>query len=275
MVQRRFIIGSEWIYFKIYSGPKIIEKIFVYDIIPAVNSLITSGFIDSYFFVKYMDPDYHIRLRLHCIDTKNYGYILGKFNQKLRKYLNNLTITKVQIDTYNRELERYRGNEIVKFEKIFFYDSCMISTCLKRLECSDNNRYKISIRYIDALMEMCGFNIDQKISFVDYNRMAYLQEIYQSDKTVKAILNSKYRAIKNEINDCFCIDKKLGWLEVSQCIKKIDSISHNFHPIVKNELSSVIHMHINRMFRTKQRTVELVLYWYLYKYYVSQKAILK
>lgn len=277
MVQRRFIIGSEWIYLKIYSGPKILEQIFINDIIPAVNSLIRSEFIDSYYFVRYMDPDYHIRLRLHCIDTKNYGYILELFNKKLRKYLNNLTITKVQIDTYARELERYRGDQIVYFEKIFFSDSCMITKCLKRLGCSDNNRHIISLRYIDALMEMCGFNVDQKINFVDHNRMAYFQEIYQSDKTIKVILNSKYRTIKNEITNGFTISNDLGWLniEISKCVKKINTISLALHQITPNELTSIIHMHINRMFRTKQRTVELVLYWYLYKYYVSQKAIFK
>lgn len=29
MTQRIFIIGGEWIYFKIYSGPKTIENIFI------------------------------------------------------------------------------------------------------------------------------------------------------------------------------------------------------------------------------------------------------
>ncbi|MFK1733872.1 lantibiotic dehydratase C-terminal domain-containing protein [Bacteroides fragilis] len=41
-----------------------------------------------------------------------------------------------------------------------------------------------------------------------------------------------------------------------------------------NKLSSIIHMHVNRMYRINQRTVELVIYWYLNKYYRSKKAIL-
>lgn len=38
-----------------------------------------------------------------------------------------------------------------------------------------------------------------------------------------------------------------------------------------NKLSSIIHMHVNRMYRINQRTVELVIYWYLNKYYRSKK----
>ena len=41
------------------------------------------------------------------------------------------------------------------------------------------------------------------------------------------------------------------------------------------ELTSVIHMHVNRMFRTNQRACEMVIYWYLSKYYKSKKAKLK
>lgn len=125
-------------------------------------------------------------------------------------------------------------------------------------------------------MEMCGFDINQRISFVNHNRIAYFQEIYQSDKEAKAMLNLKYRTIKDEINDCFNSDK-FKWLnmEVSQCMKNIDPVSRKLHPIFENELTSIIHMHINRMFRTRQRTIELVLYWCLHKYYVSQKAIVK
>lgn len=271
MIQRRFIIGSEWIYLKIYSGPKSIEQIFIYDIIPIVNLFIKSGYIDSYFFVRYMDPNYHIRLRLHCPNICSYVYIFDLLKNKLDKHVKNLTITKVQIDTYAREIERYGRNRITYCETLFFYDSCLISKCLKKMECADTDRYKISMKYIDEIMTICGFNIDKKINFVDHNRMAYFQEIYQSDKSVKAILNSKYRSVKNEIENC--LENNSNWWnkDISQCINKIMLLQHNFIKKNEDELTSVIHMHINRMFRTQQRVVELLIYWYLYKYYISLK----
>ena len=56
MTQRIFIIGGEWIYFKIYSGQKTIENIFINDIMCKINLLIKQRMIDSFFFVRYMDP---------------------------------------------------------------------------------------------------------------------------------------------------------------------------------------------------------------------------
>ena len=38
-------------------------------------------------------------------------------------------------------------------------------------------------------------------------------------------------------------------------------------------LNSIIHMHVNRMFRTKQRKNECVIYYLLLKYYKSQHKL--
>ena len=41
---------------------------------------------------------------------------------------------------------------------------------------------------------------------------------------------------------------------------------------IREYYSSIIHMHINRMFRTRQRQIELVLYHLLYKHLLSEKG---
>ena len=99
-----------------------------------INLLIKQRMIDSFFFVRYMDPNYHIRLRLHCTNINNYAFILHLIYKTLNRYVKDLIITKVQLDTYTRELERYEYNEIVHFETFFYYDSCLITKCLKRLK---------------------------------------------------------------------------------------------------------------------------------------------
>ena len=41
-VQRKFIIGDEWLYFKIYSGPKTLESILLNEVYILVNELMAA-----------------------------------------------------------------------------------------------------------------------------------------------------------------------------------------------------------------------------------------
>ncbi len=86
----------------------------------------------------------------------------------------------------------------------------------------------------------------------------------------------KYRQYRNELNDVLnnkIIDKRI--LEL--LIEFRHNTSEYFKTIYENSekqlftsvLSSIIHMHINRMFRTKQRLNECAIYNLLLRFYQS------
>ena len=102
MNQRTYICGSEWLYFKIYSGPKTIEYILIYEIYPLLLTLLQKHKIDKFFFIRYTDTNYHIRLRLHFENTDYIGGVLVDFNKILNDYVASHLISSVIIDTYNR-----------------------------------------------------------------------------------------------------------------------------------------------------------------------------
>ena len=114
------------------------------------------------------------------------------------------------------------------------------------------------------------------INFTEKNSKAYFLELYQSDCTIGHILNLKYRKYRNEIEKCLNDESKHCWWnkEIKKNIYIMRTIPLNILTGKNNKLSSIIHMHVNRMYRINQRTVELVIYWYLNKYYRSKKAIL-
>ena len=62
-VKRSFIIGSEWVYYKIYTGPKTADSILVDFIKPIVDQLLKDGIIKMWFFIRYADPEFHLRVR--------------------------------------------------------------------------------------------------------------------------------------------------------------------------------------------------------------------
>ena len=71
MIQRKFIPGSQWLYFKIYTGVKTADEVLAHTIRPFLRELYAERWIDGSFFIRYNDPDFHIRLRLHIDQFEN------------------------------------------------------------------------------------------------------------------------------------------------------------------------------------------------------------
>lgn len=63
--QKTFTIGSEWMYYKIYCGVKTADDIMLKVIQPICKQLLQEQSIDKWFFIRYSDPDAHLRVRFH------------------------------------------------------------------------------------------------------------------------------------------------------------------------------------------------------------------
>lgn len=278
MIQRTFICGSEWLYYKLYSGPKTLENILVHDILPMLDLLNSEGCIDTYFFIRYADPEYHIRLRIHLKDISHLAKVIECLRKALEGYIQNNIISRIVVDTYKRELERYRPHYIQDIEQLFFYDTQFILRYLSREE-REANKWLVCIKYIDLLLNKCGFNLDDKINYTSQISTSFAEEIYSNTTFTRKQINQKYRDNMKIIKEVMseCVSEYSLW--IPELKNYINNIS-NFACKIKNEelkekhdiLSSIIHMHINRLFRTKQRIDECVIYHFLNKYYESEKA---
>lgn len=73
-VDNTYIPGSVWLYYKLYTGPKLADKILALYILPIINQLYEHRLIDLFFFIRYNDPDFHIRIRFK---TKNNSDVIS------------------------------------------------------------------------------------------------------------------------------------------------------------------------------------------------------
>ena len=80
-MERIFIPGSRWLFFKLYTGTQSADILLTRHISPFVRRLRESGAIDDFFFIRYTDPLFHLRLRLHLPDTSRYGEVFGAFGR--------------------------------------------------------------------------------------------------------------------------------------------------------------------------------------------------
>lgn len=283
-VKRNFIIGDEWLYFKIYCGPKSADKILTQALKPLCEELLNQGIITKWFFIRYSDPQLHIRIRFLLSDVKEIGKVIIQFNQAIAKYVDSGLISKVQSETYSRELERYGWQLTEHAESFFFNDSNMIIQLLDMLdeEAGEEIRWLFSLCAIDQLLSDFNFDLNQKHDLLERMKTSFANE-FNMEKNLKLQMDDKFRNNRKKITDFLTrqnIDEDVSpifelLVDYSERNKSVAKAieAENDNIIHLNDLMpSYIHMLCNRMFRAKQRLHEMVLYDFLYRFYKSEIA---
>ena len=79
-VKRIFIPCDEWVYYKIYSGSRMADIILTDIIKPISRRFLSADIIDKWFFIRYSDPDPHLRVRFHYSNAYSINNIITEFN---------------------------------------------------------------------------------------------------------------------------------------------------------------------------------------------------
>ena len=282
---KTFIPGSEWIYFKIYTGTKTADSILKNDLHDFVREMMENGSIDKWFFIRYTDPDFHIRLRLHLKEERNFTCIFNSFFIRFLPNVNDRLVWNIQCDTYQRELERYGANTISIIEDLFFIDSEFSIKLLQQLDEAnpEDHRWKLALILIDSFLSAFSIELKQRKELLSNMAANYKNEFGFIHHNTTKQLNDKYRIYRKEI------ENSLLWKnEASEIIdiikdrsKAILSVAEKLISLNKSDklqvslvslLADTIHMTMNRWFRKKNRLHEMVIYEFLSRYYASEIA---
>lgn len=264
----KFIPGNKWLYYKIYCGNKFSDKI-LQDVFPdLLPHLAEEDLIKKWFYIRYSDPDNHIRLRLEINDNKltNTAQIITTFNDYFDKYISEGIINKVEMGTYDREYERYEGEFIDTAEHIFHYDSKLTVNLLKNIPNNDD-LWLYSIKSIDTYFDVFQLDLDKRYEVINkiYNQF---QREFNVDSNLKKQLDLKYRTNLNLITEIVESDDNQYFSEFVTAMTENCREIENLKTIQKERLvSSFIHMHINRLIRSRHRMHELIIYGIVEKYY--------
>ena len=289
-LKRKFYPNSEWLYFKIYGGSKSNEKILTEQILPLVTELEQDKLITSFFFIRYIDPQPHLRIRfLNSLNPENNILVQKKVFEILQPLLEKNIVHKITIDTYNRELERYDFNTIEHSESLFFNDSAAVLKLLNLLDGAESEYYRwiMAIVGIDGLLNDFELILEDKIKFITILQSNFFKE-FGGSKTLQQQLSDKYRKHQKNIFE-YMNRQSIKSDEIEEVYQIIDERTNQNLPIIQkilNELKihsksifetellpSYIHMFMNRLFIVQQRKYELVIYDFMQRYYNSQLVI--
>ena len=115
--------GEEgWYFLKLYLPSEECDDFIKEDLLHFINPLITQKLIEKFFFIRYTDPEFHIRLRIKT--RENSLKTIEFIEEFLRVKKEEAKVSKVIIAEYEREIERYGGAQLLPTaEEVFFWDS--------------------------------------------------------------------------------------------------------------------------------------------------------
>ncbi len=284
IIQRNFSVGSEWLYFKFYSGTKMADTILTQAINPVVEQLMKEDLIDKWFFIRYADPEKHLRFRVHLSDLSNIGNVFLQIKNAVQSFEDDGILWKIQVDTYQREIERYGAEVMELTEALFFEDSKAIIGMINQTLGEEREviRWQWCLKLIDAYLSDFELSTSDKKNLLEKMKTSFANE-FKVDKDLKMQLDHRFRTNRSAIEQI--LDNSLNEThDYAPLFEFINGKSQNTSGIIKRiraakskeqlkkYLSDTIHMTVNRTIGDNQRTHEMVMYDFMFRYYQAEIA---
>jgi thiopeptide-type bacteriocin biosynthesis protein len=209
-------------------------------------------------------------------------------HERLEPLLRDRTIWRLQIDTYEREIERYGGAEgMLLAERLFFVDSEAVLEIIELLSGDDGARARsrLALVGIDRLFDEFCLALPEKRAIVARLRDAMARDL-GADKSLRISLADKFRAERRELERLLegsaeSEAERAGLEILARRSQRIAPIAADLRALaaaggVTDELpaliSSFAHMFINRLMRSQHQRQEYVLHDFLDRLHESRLA---
>jgi thiopeptide-type bacteriocin biosynthesis protein len=279
-VKRNFIIGEEWLYYKIYCGSYSADTILIETVNPIVDELKKRKLVDYWFFIRYNDPKNHLRLRFHLNNVEVIQEVIQIMTSHFSKLIKEEMAYEINVGTYTREIERYGSNIIIEAEKIFYYQSQRTLRVISETIAQNDEIVRIftALKNIDDLLGYFKISLSDRQIYVEGQCASFKDEYALKKDSIKKMgeLYAKYRfdifSLLNLKQEPKYLEGLFEILNVSdeemRCVKKIRMKLKKDKAIAPlNLINSLVHMDVNRLFRSKQTQYEMLCYDFMNKYY--------
>ena len=276
-VERDFILGSSWLYLKIYCTQASANQLLVGKILPVVRDLLKTE-ASGWFFIRYTDPSHHIRLRIR-VNAGSMAAVIKKLKARFSGAVRNQVVRSYQADTYTREIERYGACHIEAAEVLFRYSSELVVYYLRNNTDGRFGAEELAIPGFLSLLEQFFPEAGAQLVYLEQMNASFQAE-FRADKGLRLGLDKLYRDIRANL-------EAEGYATTMIRQLKLETYWANFRaqgaalalqsvdePRAKRTtlLAALIHMHLNRVFPDRQREQEMVLYYCILKHKVSLLA---
>lgn len=288
-VQEELAPGSEWLYVKLYTGTATADVVLREVVAPVAREALGSGDADRWFFIRYGDPEWHLRVRFHGDPAVLHDKVLPKIQAAAAPLLDDGRLWKVQLDTYQREVTRYGGPEgIGPAEHLFWADSEAVLGIVLLIEGDEgaDARWRLAVAGVDRLFTTLGLDLEAKVRVAGRLRESFTRE-FEASLPLKKQIGDRHRQERKPLEELLAAapdgdhpyapgiaaleqGAKLAAPAAEELRKRAEQ--GRLISSIEEFAPSLAHMHVNRLIRSEGRAHELVLYEFLFRHYNAQAA---
>lgn len=268
--------GSEWLYAKIYTGATGADYVLRAVVRPIVAEATRSDAADSWFFVRYADPDWHLRLRIHGDPARLLDDVLPDLMGRCQPLIDHGIVWRTELDTYEPEVQRYGGvNGLRLAEHVFHHDSEAAIRTIEHIVSDDDaaERWCFALAGSDRLLQDFGLDVAGRLEIVERSRQVFLTKL-GADAALRREIGKRYRQRRRQIERVLSGSESLDtepFAVRSEALAPVrDALGGALAPSKADDwMSSLIHMHVNRILGWAIPQQELLIYDFLVRHYRS------
>jgi lantibiotic biosynthesis protein len=245
--------GSDWLFAKLYCPAAMQDDLLTGPVPELCEQALASGTAADWFFIRYADPDSHLRLRFRGHPDR----LIGKLTPEVCSWANALIrqglCSRLCLDTYEREVERYGGPAAMTIaESIFGADSRFTVDVLRLVRAGllSIDMTSLAVLSIDSLLTGLGASEAERLDW--YQTAAkgtHGQEYRQRQAELRVLLGDPGHVRQQPGGDALARALASRGRELSQQAQQLRELiasgqtSQTAHALY----NSYVHLHCNRL----------------------------
>ncbi|MEA2126111.1 MAG: lantibiotic biosynthesis protein [Solirubrobacteraceae bacterium] len=159
--------GSDWLYLKLYGPRSFQDELIAGPLRDFTRYATSAGLADGWFFLRYSDPQPHLRVRFHGEPEALLGPLMQGVCEWAGELIAGGSCSSFAFDTYEREVERYGGEEGIRTaEAVFAADSPAVAEIVRlgRQGELPFDVTTVAALSIDDLLDALGLDADERLA---------------------------------------------------------------------------------------------------------------
>lgn len=258
--ERVHLPGSEWLFLKLYGPRGREEELIGWHLREFCARAEQEGIARESFFMRYADPDHHVRLRFHAAPTEISNRLFPWVSEWARQMQAEGLLTRLVIDTYDPEIERYGGPGLIALaERAFSADSRVVAEWLARHRMGQMSMELTMLGVISIvdMAEQFGLSLVDQLRWFDtrVSPKKYVHEFRQDRRQYLRLIDpdAQHEGLRSHADGGWIrhtlLQRQDAFRSYAAEIRKLEQ-QGDASQSMDSILASMVHLHLNRLLGT-------------------------